>query len=134
MSFHIWERMILALLINHWVKVLCYAYFSFSSIKAEMLQLLHISQTAMKLQEKNTSIVGTINCNRKEIPASVKNMKVQLYDTMIWKHDDCTLTVYQGKVHKNVLVLSILHSSIEVGSNEMKIPETEILQLYKVWC
>ena len=44
------------------------------------------------------------------------------------KHDDFTLTVYQGKKNKNVLVLSSQHSSVEIGTGEKKLPET--IQFY----
>ena len=39
------------------------------------------------------------------------------------------MTVYQGKVNKNVLLLSTLHSTIDIGTNRKKLPET--VQFYK---
>ena len=38
--------------------------------------------------------------------------------------DGATLTVYQGKVNKNVLLLSTLHSTIDIKTNRKKLPET----------
>lgn len=81
-------------------------------------------QLANRLKRANTSIVGTVNRNRKEIPAEVKHSKAPLYETKFMEHDKCTLTVYQGKKQKNVLILSTMHPSIAIGSTEKKLPET----------
>lgn len=79
---------------------------------------------ARKLKAKKTSLVGTLNRIRKEIPRSVKHTKDALHSSRLFKSGDTTLTSYQGKVHKNVLLLSTLHSSVEVASDGKKLPET----------
>jgi hypothetical protein len=38
--------------------------------------------------------------------------------------DGATLTVYQGKVNKNVLLLSMFNSTIDIETNHKKLPET----------
>lgn len=77
-----------------------------------------------KLKSNGTSIVGTIRRSRKEIPNAVKTMKAHLYDSALLKHSDGTLTVYQGKRNKNVLVYSTLHSEVELQPSAKRIPET----------
>ncbi|KAJ8883967.1 hypothetical protein PR048_015823, partial [Dryococelus australis] len=58
------------------------------------------------------------------IPQSVKIRKPPLYDTIVMKNNEITLTVYQGKNHKNILVLSPLHSNISIGNDQKHLPET----------
>ncbi|GFW89312.1 ATP-dependent DNA helicase [Trichonephila clavipes] len=43
-----------------------------------------------------------------------------LYDTLLLKHDDATLTVYQVKTRKNVLLLSSLHPTVDISNNHPK--------------
>ncbi|XP_046401593.1 uncharacterized protein LOC124167654 [Ischnura elegans] len=56
------------------------------------------------LRSKNTSVVGTINRSRREIPSEIKTCRMQLHETRVLKKDNVTLTVYQGKKNKNVLI------------------------------
>ena len=44
--------------------------------------------------------------------------------TLLINVDGATLTVYQGKVNKNVLLLSTLHSTIDIETNRKKLPKT----------
>jgi hypothetical protein len=44
--------------------------------------------------------------------------------TLLRNGDGATLTFYQGKVNKNVMLLSTLHSTIDIGTNRKKLPET----------
>lgn len=69
-------------------------------------------------------MVGTIKHNKREVPDFVKKSKGQLYDTVFLKNDKCTLTVYQAKVNKNVIVLSTMHSSTSISEDSKKKPET----------
>lgn len=78
---------------------------------------------AEKLKSADTSLVGTVNKARKEIPPAVQQSKATLYDTKLLKKDSVTLTVYQGKAKKNVLVMSTLHPSISIAETEKKVPE-----------
>lgn len=79
---------------------------------------------AEKLLARNTTVVGTVNRARRDIPTEVKNARLPLQDSFILKHNDCTLTVYQGKVNKNVLVLSTMHPTVAIGKDKKRLPET----------
>ncbi|XP_054718548.1 piggyBac transposable element-derived protein 4-like [Uloborus diversus] len=77
------------------------------------------------LKEKKTSLIGTVKRNRREVPTIVKKMKTPLHETTLLKHDDITMTVYQGKQKKNVILLSSLHPTVHIGTNNKKmLPET----------
>ena len=78
---------------------------------------------AKQLLQK-TSIVGTVNKVRRELPPSAKKQATR-YSTVVLKTDDvATLTIYQCKPTKNVCVLSSLHMSVGVDSSEKHKPET----------
>lgn len=61
---------------------------------------------AEKLKAQGTSLVGTLNKIRREVPKEVRKTKKTLHSSQIYKSKEMTLTVYQGKEKKNVLVLS----------------------------
>lgn len=48
-------------------------------------------------------------------------MKDELYSTKVYKHDEMTLTVYQGKPNKNVLILSTMHKNVAISDNAKKL-------------
>jgi hypothetical protein len=50
--------------------------------------------------------------------------------TLLRNGDGATLTVSQGKVNKNVLLLSTLHSKFHIGTNRKKLPRT--VQFYNI--
>lgn len=79
---------------------------------------------AKLLREKKTSLVGTVNRSRKEVPDFVKKSRTELHETNLLIHDDVTLTIYQGKKTKNVLLLSTLHSNVTIGNDAKKLPES----------
>ena len=79
---------------------------------------------AKELRSKSTSLVGTINRARREIPLCLKNQRDELYATRVLQNDSATLTVYQGKKQKNVFLLSSMHSSVDVETTGKKLPET----------
>ncbi|KAJ8880736.1 hypothetical protein PR048_017206 [Dryococelus australis] len=83
---------------------------------------------AEKLKMQSTSLEGTVNRARREIPQSVKTRKAPLYDTVVTKNNETNLTVYQGKKNKNVLVLSTLIPNISIGNGQKHLPETESMQ------
>lgn len=76
------------------------------------------------LKSKNTSIVGTVNRARREIPVSVKTAKEELYSSLILKRGDTSLTVYQAKPSKNVLMLSTMHPDVTISTSSKRKPET----------
>ena len=80
---------------------------------------------AKDLQLQNTSIVGTVNRVRWELPplAAVVQNK-ELYSSTVLKHDMYTLTSASCKLNKNVVLMSSLHQSVGVALDPKKIPET----------
>jgi hypothetical protein len=80
---------------------------------------------ARTIQAKDTSIVGTVSRTRREIPAVLAMERATLHETTLLRNGDgATLTVYQGKGSNNVLLLSTLHSTIDIGTNRKKLPDT----------
>jgi len=80
---------------------------------------------AKDLQMKRTSIVGTVNRVRRELPPSAAlDPNKELYSSTVLKNDMYTLTVYKCKPNKNVVFLSSLHQSVSVTVNLKKTPET----------
>lgn len=53
-----------------------------------------------------------MNRIRKEIPLKIKTLRSTIYDTCVLKNNNSTLTVYQAKPSKKVLVLSTNHRSV----------------------
>ena len=84
--------------------------------------------TSMKLAKDlrllKTSIVGTVNRVRRELPACVADTKSPRYTTKLLVHDGITLTIYRCKPTKNVVLMSTLHPSITIGDDGKKKPET----------
>ena len=79
---------------------------------------------ARALKAQQTSLVGTVNRKRREIPHEVKAAKGRRYSTVFFKNNDASLTVYQGNREKNVIVLSTMHPNIKVRETEKRLPET----------
>ena len=59
-----------------------------------------------------------------ELTNEVKSMKTPLHSTMILRYQNTTLTMYQGKPSKNVLLLSTVHKPVSCSENKKKTPET----------
>ena len=76
------------------------------------------------LKSKNTSLLGTLNKNRREVPCEIKNMRDKQYATKLYKSKNFLLAVYQGKPKKNVLLLSTLHTGVAIADNQKQTPET----------
>ncbi|GFY27530.1 piggyBac transposable element-derived protein 4 [Trichonephila clavipes] len=81
---------------------------------------LFITLNLSQILKTNTNLNGTMKRNRKEVFEFVKKVKMPLYDTLLLEHGDITLAVYQGKTCKNVLLLSSLHPTIDIGNNHPK--------------
>ena len=62
--------------------------------------------------------MGTINRIRREIPNEVKSVKTPLHSTIILRYKNTTLTVYQGKPSKNVLLLSTVHKTVSCSKKK----------------
>ncbi|KAJ8868399.1 hypothetical protein PR048_029915 [Dryococelus australis] len=69
---------------------------------------------ANELKKRKTSFVGTLNRARWEEPSSVKHTRDPLHTTILLKSNGMVLTSYQGKVTEYVLVLSTLHTGVDI--------------------
>ena len=76
------------------------------------------------LKSKKTTLVGTMKKFRREIPQEIKYCKYECFDSVILTNDACTLTVYQSKSSKNIIVMSSLHSTVNIENSPKKLPET----------
>ena len=75
---------------------------------------------AKELKKKKTSLVGTMNKVRLELPASAKCLQ-QRYSRKLMKTSNMAiLIVYQCEPKKNVCVLSSLQMFVELGESEKK--------------
>ncbi|KAJ4442316.1 hypothetical protein ANN_03902 [Periplaneta americana] len=72
------------------------------------------------LKRKSTSIVGTLEMSRREVPPSAKSPTLPLHSTTIYKSGDMTLTSYQCKKNKNVLLLSTIHDTVTINEQHKK--------------
>lgn len=81
---------------------------------------------ARQLKTNRTSLLGTMNKIRREVPECVKKAREDLYKTVVFKNDDITLTVYQAKPGKNVIILSSLHQDVHIGNDTKSKPDTVI--------
>ena len=83
---------------------------------------------ALRLAKQKCSIVGTVRQNRRELPQAATK-KQQQHETSLFtttQSESVTLTSYQCKKHKSVLIMSTLHPDVEISShnNPKKKPET----------
>ena len=79
---------------------------------------------ATQLKKKQTSVLGTVNKVRQKVPLSLRKMKEELYSCKLYKCGIITLTAYQEKVNKHVLILSTTHKHITTADNAKKTKET----------
>jgi len=81
---------------------------------------------ASKLKPKKTTLVGTIRRNKRELPKLARQAKDSMtrFSTILYKSNDFILTIYKAKPNKKVLILSSMHSSVEIEKSDTRIPET----------
>ena len=75
---------------------------------------------AKQLKEKRTSLLGIMNKIRREVPLPLRKMKEKLHSCKLYKCGDTTLTAYQIKVNKHVLILSTMQNDITIAANAKK--------------
>ncbi|KAL3062048.1 hypothetical protein OYC64_010047 [Pagothenia borchgrevinki] len=78
---------------------------------------------AKALLSKNTSLVGTIKRNKRELPPSVQ-VTAELFSTTVLKSEKVVLSVYQCKPRRNVTILSTQHQHVDISTERKKTPET----------
>jgi hypothetical protein len=76
------------------------------------------------LKSKGISLVGAVNKKRREVPVCVKQAREKHFDSKIFTNIDVTITVYQGKPHKNVVIMSSMHLDGQIGNYIKAKPET----------
>ena len=81
---------------------------------------LHLAKL---LKQQDISIVGIIKPIKKAILKEIKMMKEDLHSTKVFKHDYCTLNVYQDKKNKNVLLLSTVHPAVKISDDNKLLPK-----------
>lgn len=83
---------------------------------------------ATKLITKRTTLVGTIRQNKRELPkpAKLKKDNMSRFSTILYKSENCTLTIYKSKPNKKVLLLSSKHKSVKIEKDGKRLPETVV--------
>ena len=61
---------------------------------------------------------------RRKVPLPLRKIKEELHSCKLYKCGDVTLTAYEEKVNKHVLILSTMHIDIAIADNAKKTPET----------
>ncbi|KAL7831311.1 hypothetical protein SRHO_G00308140 [Serrasalmus rhombeus] len=80
---------------------------------------------ANRLLESNTTLLGTINKIRREIPLEAKNAKGrEKLSTEVYRSDGALLTVYAPKTNKTVCVLSTMHMHVKIADDRKRKPNT----------
>ncbi|XP_029966199.1 uncharacterized protein LOC115401946 [Salarias fasciatus] len=79
---------------------------------------------AKKLLCRKTTILGTLNKNRREIPPSAREMNGDEFSTRVFSTTDATLTVYAARRKQLVYVLSSMHSEIQTENSHKRKPST----------
>uniref|UniRef100_A0AAR2K0Y7 BED-type domain-containing protein n=1 Tax=Pygocentrus nattereri TaxID=42514 RepID=A0AAR2K0Y7_PYGNA len=80
---------------------------------------------ANRLLESNTTLLGTINKIRREIPLEAKNAKGrEKLSTEVYRSDGALLTVYAPKTNKTVCVLSTMHTHVKIADDRKRKPNT----------
>ena len=84
----------------------------------------------LRLAEQKCSIVGTVRQNRRKLPQTAKK-KQQQHETSLFTSTQTavvTLTSYQCKKQKSVVIMSTLHPDVEISSyNNPKIKLETVL-------
>ena len=77
-----------------------------------------------QLKEKQASLLGTVTKIRKEVQLPLRKRIEDLHSCKLCESGDITLTAYQGKVNKHMLILSTMHKDITISNKAKKTPET----------
>lgn len=82
---------------------------------------------ANRLLQRNTTLLGTINKIRRELPATAKETSGrQLHSTQVFKSGSALLTVYATKKKKSVCLLSTMHHRVEIVDIQKQKPNTVV--------
>lgn len=79
---------------------------------------------AKKLLSRKTTLLGTLNKIRREIPPSARETKCNEYSTEVFSTTDATLTVYAASRKKTVYVMSSMHGVVQTEDSHKRKPST----------
>uniref|UniRef100_A0A1B0B4S7 PiggyBac transposable element-derived protein domain-containing protein n=1 Tax=Glossina palpalis gambiensis TaxID=67801 RepID=A0A1B0B4S7_9MUSC len=81
---------------------------------------------ASKLLANRTTLVGTIRRNKGELPKLARQAKdgMTRFSTILYKSKNFIFKIYKAKPNKKVLILSSMHSPVEIEKNDTRIPKT----------
>ncbi|XP_060725490.1 piggyBac transposable element-derived protein 3-like [Tachysurus vachellii] len=80
---------------------------------------------ADRLLQRNTTLLGTVNKMRREIPQLAKDTaEREVFSTSVLRSGSVSLTVYSPKKNKTVCVLSSLHRDVTIGDGRKRKPNT----------
>ncbi|XP_029949607.1 piggyBac transposable element-derived protein 4-like [Salarias fasciatus] len=83
---------------------------------------------AQRLLSRNTTLLGTVNKNHREIPQSARQTDLKQFTTQVFSTTGATLTVYAPKRKKSVYLLSSMHSEVQTENTTKR--ETNTVTLY----
>ena len=82
---------------------------------------------ANRLLQRKTTLLGTINKNRRELPATAKETSGrQLYSTQVFTSGSALLTVFATKKRKSVCLLSTMHQKVEIVDTQKQKTNTVV--------
>ncbi|XP_029973968.1 piggyBac transposable element-derived protein 4-like isoform X5 [Salarias fasciatus] len=82
---------------------------------------------AQRLLSRNTTLLGTVNKTRQEIPQSARQTDLKQFSTRVFSIAGATLTVYAPKRKKSVCLLSSMHSEVQTENTAKRKPNTVTL-------
>ncbi|CAM4665764.1 unnamed protein product [Leuciscus chuanchicus] len=94
------------------------------SIQEWTIQLFTSLSLAHKLLSRKTTILGTVNKIRREIPQSARQTDRNEFTTQVFSTTAATLTAYAPKRKKTVYILSSMHSVIQTENTTKRKPNT----------
>ena len=88
---------------------------------------------AEDLLAKGTTIIGSMNRQRRELPPSARNQEAKRGSVRVMKSNNATLTIYQRRSDKNVCILSTMHPTALIGTDAKPKPES-VTNYNKIEC
>ena len=81
---------------------------------------------ATKLLAKQTTLVGTVRSSRRELSklAKIAKDKMECFSTIVYKSNNCTLTIYKTKPSKKVIILCTKYKYVKINNDRKRKPET----------
>ncbi|RVE58527.1 hypothetical protein OJAV_G00210030 [Oryzias javanicus] len=92
---------------------------------------LHLAQ---RLRSRGTTILGTVNRVRRELPPSAREKDRDEFTTQVFSTPDATLTVYAAKKKKTVYILSSMHGVVQTEEETIKRKPNTITQYNLTKC